>query len=403
MIDETMFINFALDMTALEATMTIYEYEHGLTPEYLASGDDADVYDDDIVTESADSMFAGLFEDDFAPATEGFKETMSNIGKGIKSAMITIVGAIKKAFITLGNTISGFFSKAIETHQRKSAENDPYVRALLRDANVSACADRASKTFKTLTTMVASANVQILPIVNKINKILNAAAIGNKKDYNASEDELRKIGQDFKYSYGSKNLSKVNTGNGNNFQALMEKGDAETKAEADITDAETTLNNLAKELKDAQSIISNKDAQDTSTIEKVLKSVATGNKAHGIARNSKGEEKETKGERKITPALVQKAIFAGINVSTMHAMSKQVTAACSQHAKACEGIVKNCEQLHDNGTGEVKKGYRLCQIYMRASKYFSQISMLCSKVISFKATDVKDLGTTGIDRIDGNP
>ena len=126
MIDETMFINFALDMTALEATMTIYEYEHGLTPEYLASGDDADVYDDDIVTESADSMFAGLFEDDFAPATEGFKETMSNIGKGIKSAIITIVGAIKKAFITVGNTIQGFFSESIQSDQRKAEEKYSY-------------------------------------------------------------------------------------------------------------------------------------------------------------------------------------------------------------------------------------------------------------------------------------
>lgn len=387
MFDETVFTNFMMDMATLEATMTVYDYEHGLTPEYLASVDEVS-YDDD-ATESAVGTFVdGLFENDFAPATEGFKETMGNIGKGIKTAMITIIGAIKKAFVTLGNNISSFFNKAIEKHQRESAKKDPYIRALLMNDSVRACATTTTKAFKALTMAVSSANVQILPIVNKINKALNSAGIGNKAGATASKDDLAEVGKNFSSSYGSKNMLETE-GTDKNKQVKM---GIYNRADEDITISEKILEMLAKALQEMQKLISSKDDEIESTIEKVVKAAGDNSKFKGTNVNAQGEEKETKFEKKASPALVQKAIFMNVDVSSMQAMAKQVTSACSQHAKACDGISKNVDSASLNDNPNAKRGYRLCQIYMKASKYFSQISMLCSKVLSFKATDVKKLG-----------
>lgn len=397
MFDETVFTNFMMDMVTLEATMTVYDYEHGLTPEYLASGDDV-TYDDFATEAASGSIVDGLFEDDFV-ATEGFKETMGNIGKGIKTAAITVIGAIKKAFVTLGNNIAGFFSAAIERHQRASAHKDPYVFALMRNENVRAACSTAMTAFKSLNAVVAEANTVILPIVNKINKAFNSAGIGNSSKATVSADDLEKINNSVVGSYGMRGMDNLSD---------KKKGDKAFKSDFNdmgksaIKDAEDMLKKLQDALKKAQNVIDAKDnavarAMNTALgkveLNEVVRSEGDNEKAAGEYYNKKGEKKETKIEKKVSPALVQKAIFMNIEVSAMHAISKQITAACSQHAKACDNIIKTADKLQaDSASQDVKDGYRLCQIYMRSSNYFSQISMMCTKIISFKSTDIKKLG-----------
>ena len=394
MFDETVFTNFMMDMVTLEATMAVYDYEHGLTPEYLASGDD-EIYDDFATEGAYGSIVDGLFEDDFV-ATEGFKETMGNIGKSIKSAAVTVVSAIKKAFVTLGNNIAGFFSAAIERHQRASAHKDPYVMAVLRNQSVRAACASVTKSFSSLNALVASANVSILPIVNKINKAFNAAGIGNSSKATVSKDDLERINSSVMGSYGTKNMDKL--GNGANDKTY--KSDFADMGKSLIDEAEGVLNTLQETLKECQQVIDGKDKavadalknqEGWSSLNDVITSEGDNEKGHGEYINNKGEKKKTKGEKKISPALVQKAIFLNIDVSSMQKTSKQITAACSQHAKACDNIVKTANNVKE-GSEAAKDGYRLCQIYMRASKYFSQISMMCTKIISFKTTSIEKLG-----------
>lgn len=367
-------VSFHLDMVALEAGMTMYEIENGITDEYLRAVESFTEDSDEAATEGT-SFMSGLFEDDFV-ATEGFKEAMGKVGKGIKAALITIGGAIKKVFLGLARTIQSSFQALIEKISRAKAKNDPWVATILADANVQKVTNAISKTFNTAASTVAAASQVIMPIIKKINSALNKAAIGNSKKTDAYDDsDVANVG---------KNYIKTNQLKNRNDQMGIDRTEDEISAAKeqikkleemynDIDGAVGLVNELAKKANDKIS-----DAKKAGADMKVA----------GTKTNSKGEEKETITKRALSGKMFINALLSGVNAAPINSVAKRVTTECSVHAKACENIVNQATGL--NGDTAANTGYRLCKIYLDASKVFSKISLVCNKVFIFKVSDLSD-------------
>lgn len=361
-------ISFNLDMMALEAGMTMFEIENGITDEYLRASYPSDMDDESVATEGA-SFMDGLFEDDFV-ATEGFKDTMGKVGKGIRVALITIGGAIKKVFVSLGTKIKAFFQAAIEKFQRAQAKKNPYVAEVCKIADVQNLRQEVTSAFSSATTVITGSSQSIMVFVKKINTILNKAAIGNSKNTSVSEDDLTNIGSQYVNSKQMKNRSDLG---------------GYIMADDELNDVESTITKLEKTYNELKTTIE--------SINQQAKAVGDNSKIKGEKTNSKGETKETKFEKKLSPQLVMAAVMQDINLAPINNVAKSVTTQCSIHAKACEAIVNTASKINDdkNSSGEAKVGYRLCQLYLQSSKIFSQISLACNNLFVFKIAALGDI------------
>ncbi len=370
-------ISFNLDMMALEAGMTMFEIENGITDEYLHASCPSDMSEESAATEGA-SFMDGLFEDDFV-ATEGFKDTMGKVGKGIKVALITIGGAIKKIFVGLASKIKAFFQASMESFQRHKAKNDPFIAEISNNADVGKLRVSVTKVFNTVTTTVTGTSTLILQYVKKINKALTQAGIGNSGNAgkNITADQLSDISRNVGDSFDTKNRSiyaKPSDRNNNDAYSGL--------VNLDTRDAfETTIASLEKQNAELEKVIS--------AINKMAETLGTGDKFKGEKTNSKGETKETYGERKMTPARVAMAVMQDINLAPINNVAKTITTQCSVHAKACDSIVKSANNIAGDNAA-ARQGYALCKDYMRCSKVFSQISLACNKLFVFKLAAASD-------------
>lgn len=370
-------ISFNLDMMALEAGMTMFEIENGITDEYLHASYPSDMSEESAATEGA-SFMDGLFEDDFV-ATEGFKDTMGKVGKGIKVALITIGGAIKKIFVGLASKIKAFFQASMESFQRHKAKNDPFIAEISNNADVGKLRVSVNKVFMTVTTTVTGTSTLILQYVKKINKALTQAGIGNSGNAgkNITEDQLSDIARNVGDSFTSKNRSiSAKPSDRNNNEAYSGLVHLDTE-----DNFETTITSLEKQNAELEKVIS--------AINKMAETLGTGDKFKGEKTNSKGETKETYGERKMTPARVAMAVMQDINLAPINNVAKTITTQCSVHAKACDSIVKSANNVAGDNP-YARHGYTLCKNYMRCAKVFSQISLACNKLFVFKLAAASD-------------
>ena len=378
-------VSFHLDMVALEAGMTMYELENGITDEYLRAVESFTEDSEEAATEGA-SFMSGLFEDDFV-ATEGFKETMGKVGKGIKAALITVGGAIKKIFLGLARTIQSAFQALIEKISRAKAKNDPWVAKILAkdpSGQLQKMTNAISKTFATAASTVAAASQVIMPIVKKINSALNKAAIGNSKKANAyNEDDVSNVG---------KNYIKSNQLKNRNDDMGYERTENEIAAAKEQI---KKLEEMYTELDGAVGMV-NESAKGMDTLASSLKDAGVDAKAPGLKTNGKGEEKDTLIKKAPNKKMLISALLSGVNAAPINSVAKRVTTECSVHAKACDNIVKQATGL-DGGT-EANTGYRLCKIYLDASKIFSKISLVCNKVFIFKVSDLSDESMANADK-----
>ena len=370
-------ISFNLDMMALEAGMTMFEIENGITDEYLNGCYLSDMSADSAATEGA-SFMDGLFEDDFV-ATEGFKDTMGKVGKGIKVAIITIGGAIKKIFVGLASKIKAFFQASMESFQRHKAKNDPFIAEISNNADVGKLRQNVTKVFTTVTATVTGSSNLILQFVKKINKALTQAGIGNSGNAgkNVTADQLADVSNYVGDTFASKNRSiHAKPGDRNNNDAYSGLVYAD-----EYNNFEDLIKNLESQNVEIEKTIS--------AINKMAEALGTGDKFKGEKTNSKGETKETYGERKMTPARVAMAVMQDINLAPINNVAKTITAQCSVHAKACESIVKAGEKIAGDNAAAMS-GYKMCKNYLKCSKVFSQISLACNKLFVFKIAAASD-------------
>ena len=374
-------VSFHLDMVALEAGMTMYELENGITDEYLRASESFGEDSEEAATEGT-SFMSGLFEDDFV-ATEGFKETMGKVGKGIKAALITIGGAIKKVFLGLARTIQSAFQALIEKISRAKAKRDPWVAKILTDPDMQRMTNSISKTFTSAASTVAAASQVIMPIVKKINSALNKAAIGNSKKADAYNDnDVSNVGKNYIKSNQLKNRDD-------------NMGYDRTEDEIEAAKAQITkLEEMYKEIDGAVALV-NESARIINEKTAAEKKSGVNVKAPGLKTNSKGEEKNTLIKKAPSGKMLISALLSGVNAAPINNVAKRVTTECSVHAKACDSIVKQASGL--NGSHEGNVGYRLCQIYLNASKIFSKISLVCNKVFIFKVSDLSDESMANMD------
>ena len=375
-------VSFHLDMVALEAGMTMYEIENGITDEYLRAVESFTEDSEEAATEGT-SFMSGLFEDDFV-ATEGFKETMGKVGKGIKAGLITIGGAIKKVFLGLARTIQSAFQALIEKISRAKAKNDPWVAKILSDGNIQKIVNAISKTFTTAASTVAAASQVIMPIVKKINSALNKAAIGNSKKADAyNENDVSNVG---------KNYIKSNQLKNRDDQMGYDRTEDEISAAREQI---KKLEEMYTELDGAVGMV-NESARGLDIGQKVLKDAGLNTKVSGLKTNSKGEEKDTLIKKTMNKKMLISALLSGVNAAPINNVAKRVTTECSVHAKACDNIVKQATGFA--GGTEANTGYRLCKIYLDASKVFSKISLVCNKVFIFKVSDLSDESSVNTDK-----
>lgn len=378
--------SFEMDTLALESAMTIFEYENGITPEYLRSYDDDSDSDFSDASESA-GILAGLFEDDFV-ATEGFSDT--KVGKGIKVALITIGGAIKKMFISLATNIKSWFQKQIEKFQRKKAQNNPYYQAVLKVKGVADLRNEVNTVFKTASTVITSASTVIKPMIQRINKALNAAAIGNSKKQTVDADTLAEI---------NRNYDTIAPGAGSHTRNILSSGknlsskDKIANSDADISaDAESDAVDAIKKLEEQDT----KLREIITKINTDMKTILEGNKkgsleVKGEKTNMKGETSQTTKSKEVTSDMIVSVVLQDVNLAAINSVAKSITTECSVHANACENIVKTAKKLNDETKNQqAKSGYLLCQRYMQCSRIFTRISMACNALFVFKVGNAVD-------------
>lgn len=378
--------SFEMDTLALESAMTIFEYENGITPEYLRSYDDDSDSDFSDASESA-GILAGLFEDDFV-ATEGFDDT--KVGKGIKVALITIGGAIKKMFLSLATNIKAFFQKQIENFQRKKAQSNPYYQAVLKIKGVADLRVEVNDVFKTASTTITAASVIIKPMIQRINKALNEAAIGNSSNQTADADTLAEIGT---------NYSRQQPGIGDHTEKLLANGkklrDSDKIASSDAAvagsnanDITDTLDKLDKQDKKLREIITKINTEMKALLENNKKGSL---EVKGEETNRKGETSKTEKSKEVTANMIVSVVLQDVNLAAINSVAKSITTECSVHANACENIVKTAKKLNsETKNPKAKLGYSLCQAYMQCSRIFTRISMACNALFVFKVGNAVD-------------
>lgn len=372
-------LSFEIDMLALESAITNLEYENGITPEYLHSPCDENEYAES-ATEST-GILAGLFEDDFV-ATEGFGDT--KVGKGLKVMIITIGGAIKKMFISLATKVKGFFQAQIEKFQRAKALKDPKVAAALNNGVVISLRTKVNTTFATVETTIVAASNRIKPMIQRINKVLTQAGIGNSAKTTVDKSKLNEIGEAYRNSEATRATRREIANDKSPENTFSRRySDNSVAIDRDAADDEEI-----KKLNGAYETLKNIINTMNDDVKALLKD---GPKIKAESTDSHGDTKVADKEKDLTAKTILLAVMMDIDLSKINKIAKAITTECSVHTKACENIVKTAGGLdNDKDNPYVKAGYNLCKKYLDCSRIFTQISLACNALFVFKASGAAD-------------